>query len=99
MGFYLNKTLMFRMKIFSWTFLCVFLIGFAAVSFKPVYGQEDLAVNEDGDEIFEDTVVDEADEEEGVDEDDVNDALTTEDLEDDTDADKISSHKDVTTSV
>merc|ERR1712183_570166 len=76
MGFYLNKTLIFRMKIFSWTFLCVFLIGFAAVSFKPVYGQEDLAVNED-----------------------VNDALTTEDLEDDTDADKISSHKDVTTSV
>merc|ERR1712183_118175 len=101
MGFYLNKTLIFRMKIFSWTFLCVFLIGFAAVSFKPVYGQEDLAVNEDGDEIFEDTVVDEADEEEGVveDEEDVNDALTTEDLEDDTDADKISSHKDVTTSV
>merc|ERR1712183_91660 len=79
MGFYLNKTLIFRMKIFSWTFLCVFLIGFAAVSFKPVYGQEDLAVVEDGE--------------------DVNDALTTEDLEDDTDADKISSHKDVTTSV
>ena len=37
-----------------------------------------MAVNEDGDEIFEDTVVDEADEEEGVveDEEDVNDALT-----------------------
>jgi len=89
------------MKIFSWTFLCVFLIGFAAVSFKPVYGQEDLAVNEDGDEIFEDTVVDEAEEEEGVveDEDDGSDALTAEDLEDDADADKISSHKDVTTSV
>merc|ERR1712183_1266874 len=79
MGFYLNKTLIFRMKIFSWTFLCVFLIGFAAVSFKPVYGQEDLAVVEDGE--------------------DVSDALTTEDLEDDTDEDKISSHKDVTTSV
>jgi len=87
------------MKIFSWTFLCIFLVGFAALSFKPVYGQEDLAVNEDADEIFEDTVVDEAEEEEGVveDEDDGSDALTTEDLEDD--ADKISSHKDVTTSV
>ena len=43
-----------------------------------VYGQEDLAVNEDADEIFEDTVVDEAEEEEGVveDEDDGSDALT-----------------------